>query len=235
MPLDLYGTTRGLTVEDRVLLFLTRARPWLASALMKVSIVNASNARLLRAVVRSFPPADRTVLTEWGPPDARAGLRPRGDAPGHRRAACRTTGSSATPGASPSRRSSVPVADLGGVRRPDRAPRATASSFMRHIRRATVTVVPGEGHLSLLPHQAAGDLRRAARRRPQRRVHGAVERRVGVRASNAWLRELYSPPQFVLGTAPRSASRRRAGSGSGRRAAGCGGRRCRGPAASPER
>ena len=24
----------------------------------------------------------------------------------------------------------------------------------RHIRQATVTVVPGEGHLSLLPHQA---------------------------------------------------------------------------------
>ena len=69
VPLDLYGTTRGLSVEDRALLLLTRRTPWLAGALMKVSIVNASNARLLRAVMRSFPPADRTVLTEWGPPD----------------------------------------------------------------------------------------------------------------------------------------------------------------------
>ncbi len=69
VPLDLYGTTRGLTFEDRTLLFLSRRTPWLASALMKVSIVNASNARLFRAVMRSFPPADRTVLTEWGPPD----------------------------------------------------------------------------------------------------------------------------------------------------------------------
>ncbi len=56
-------------MEDRTLLLLTRRTPWLASALMKVSIVNASNARLLRAAMRSFPPADRTVLTEWGPPD----------------------------------------------------------------------------------------------------------------------------------------------------------------------
>ena len=51
------------------LLLLCQRTPWLASALMKVSIVNASNARLLRAVMRSFPPADRSVLTEWGPPD----------------------------------------------------------------------------------------------------------------------------------------------------------------------
>ena len=69
VPLDLYGTTRGLSIEDRVLLLLSRRTPWLASTLMKVSIVNASNARLFRAVMRSFPPADRSVLTEWGPPD----------------------------------------------------------------------------------------------------------------------------------------------------------------------
>jgi len=69
VPLDLYGTTRGLNIEDRVLLVLCQRTPWLASALMKLSIVNASNARLLRAAMRSFPAADRSVLAEWGPPD----------------------------------------------------------------------------------------------------------------------------------------------------------------------
>ena len=51
-----------------------RHAPWLASTVMKVSIVNASNARLLRAAMRSFPPADRTILTEWGPPDHALGF-----------------------------------------------------------------------------------------------------------------------------------------------------------------
>ena len=53
----------------------------------------------------------------------------------------------------------VPGPHLGGLRRPDRAarlPRLPATGTSPH---ATVTVVPGEGHLSLLPHQAPGDLR----------------------------------------------------------------------------
>ena len=57
----------------------------------------------------------------------------------------------------------VPVADLGRGRRPHRARRATATFLKRHIPHATVTVVPGEGHLSLLPHQAPAIFACAAR------------------------------------------------------------------------
>ena len=152
VPLDLYGTTRGLTAEDRILLELARHAPRLCSAVMKVSIINVSNTRLLRSVMRTIPPADRTVLREWGPPDLalaflRESLRqgtegnvldyrifgdPWGFALGEIR---------------------VPVQIWEGA--DDRTGPAGYREFLRrHIPHATVTVVPGEGHLSLLPHQA---------------------------------------------------------------------------------
>ena len=152
VPLDLYGTTRGLSVEDRALLFLTRRAPGLASAAMNISIVNASNGRLLRAVMRSFPPADRSVLAEWGPPDlalafVREALRQGtegcvldyrifGDPWGFSLEEIR-----------------VPVQIWEGS--DDRTgPPGYRAFLQRHIAHATVTVVPGEGHISLLPHQA---------------------------------------------------------------------------------
>ena len=152
VPLDLYGTTRGLSVEDRALLVLTRRTPWLASTLMKVSIVNASNARLFRAVMRSFPPADRTVLTEWGPPD-------------HALAFVREAMRQGTQGCVQDYRIfgdpwgfaleeiHVPV-DIweGGDDRT--GPPGYRAFLKRHIPQASVHVIPGEGHLSLLAHQA---------------------------------------------------------------------------------
>jgi pimeloyl-ACP methyl ester carboxylesterase len=152
VPLDLYGTTRGLTVEDRALLLLAQRTPWLASAVMKVSIVNASNARLLRAAMRTFPPADRSILTEWGPPD-------------HALAFVREAVRQGTEGCVLDYRIfgdpwgfsleeiAVPVGIWEGA--DDRTgPPGYRAFLQRHIARATVTVVPGEGHLSLLPHQA---------------------------------------------------------------------------------
>ena len=153
VPLDLYGTTRGLSVEDRALLTLTRRAPGVASTLMKVSIVNASNARLFRAVMRSFPPADRTVLTEWGPPD-------------HTLAFVREAMRQGTEGCVQDYRIfgdpwgfsleeiSVPV-DIWEGGEDQTGPPGYRAFLKRHIPQATVTVVPGEGHLSLLPHQAA--------------------------------------------------------------------------------
>ncbi len=152
VPLDLYGTARGLSVEDRALLLLTRHTPWLASTLMKVSIVNASNARLFRAIMRSFPPADRSVLTEWGPPD-------------HALAFVREAMRQGTEGCVQDYRIfgdpwgfsleeiHVPV-DIweGGDDRT--GPPGYRAFLKRHIPQASVNVVPGEGHLSLLPHQA---------------------------------------------------------------------------------
>jgi pimeloyl-ACP methyl ester carboxylesterase len=152
VPLDLYGTTRGLSAEDRVLLVLCQRTPWLASTLMKVSIVNASNARLLRAVMRSFPAADRNVLTEWGPPD-------------HALAFVREAMRQGTEGCVQDYRIfgdpwgfaleeiHAPV-DIWEGAEDDTGPPGYRTFLKRHIPQATVTVVPGEGHLSLLPHQA---------------------------------------------------------------------------------
>ena len=152
VPLDLYGTTRGLSMEDRVLLVLTRRTPWLASALMKVSIVNASNARLFRAVMRTFPPADRTVLTEWGPPD-------------HALSFVREAMRQGTEGCVQDYRIfgapwgfsleeiHVPV-DIWEGSDDNTGPPGYRAFLKRHIPQATIHVVPGEGHLSLLPHQA---------------------------------------------------------------------------------
>jgi pimeloyl-ACP methyl ester carboxylesterase len=152
VPLDLYGTTRGLTSEDRTLLFLTRRLPWLASAAMKFSIVNASNTRLLHAVMRSFPPADRSVLAEWGPPDlALAFVR---EALRQGTAGCvqdyRIFGD---PWGFDLEQIRVPVHIWEGS--DDRTgPPGYRAFLQRHIAHSTVNVVPGEGHLSLLPHQA---------------------------------------------------------------------------------
>lgn len=152
VPLDLYGTTKGLSAEDRGLLLLIRHAPWLASALMKVSIVNASNARLLRAAMRTFPPADRTILTEWGPPDhALAFVR---EALRQGTAGCvqdyRIFGD---PWGFALEEITVPVQIWEGS--DDRTGPPEYRAFLqRHIPGATVTVVEGEGHLSLLPHQA---------------------------------------------------------------------------------
>ncbi len=152
VPLDLYGTSRGLTVEDRTLVLLARHAPWLASAVMKASIVSASDARLLRAAMRSFPPADRTILTEWGPPD-------------HALAFVREAVRQGTEGIVQDYRVfgdpwgfslediKVPVQIWEGA--DDRTGPPEYRAFLQsHIAHATVTVVPGEGHLSLLPHQA---------------------------------------------------------------------------------
>ena len=152
VPLDRYGTTRGLTAEDRVLMLLARHAPGLCSAVMRVSIVNASNARLLRAVMRAIPPADRTVLREWGPPDlalafVRESLRQGTDG---NVLDYRIFGD---PWGFALEEIRVPVQIWEGA--DDRTgPPGYRDFLARYIRQATVTVVPGEGHLSLLPHQA---------------------------------------------------------------------------------
>jgi pimeloyl-ACP methyl ester carboxylesterase len=152
VPLDLYGTTRGLTAEDRVLLQLARHAPRLCSTVMKVSIINVSNARLLRSVMRAIPPADRTVLREWGPPDLalaflRESLRQgtEGNVLDYR--------IFGDPWGFALEEIRVPVQIWEGA--DDRTGPACYREFLQqHIPHASVTVVPGEGHLSLLPHQA---------------------------------------------------------------------------------
>jgi pimeloyl-ACP methyl ester carboxylesterase len=152
VPLDRYGTTKGLTSEDRALLYMTRHAPRLASALMKASIVNASNTRLMRAALRSFPPVDRSVLTEFGPPElalsfVRESMRQGTEG-------CvqdyRIFGE---PWGFELEEITVPVQIWEGSE-DSTGPPGYRAYLQRHIPGSTVTVVPGEGHLSLLPHQA---------------------------------------------------------------------------------
>jgi pimeloyl-ACP methyl ester carboxylesterase len=152
VPLDEYGTSRGLSLEDRVLTTLARRAPWLASAIMKASVVHASNKRLLRAAMRVFPPVDRSVLTEWGPPDvALAFVR---EAVRQGTAGCvqdyRIFGA---PWGFSLGEIAVPVQIWEGADDPT-GPPDYRDFLHRRIAGSTVTVVPGEGHLSLLPHQA---------------------------------------------------------------------------------
>ncbi len=152
VPLDLYGTRRGLALEDRALTALSRRTPWLASAVIKASIVNASNTRLLRAVVSSFPPPDRQIITQWGPPEVALAF-------------VRESLRQGTPGAVQDYRIfgdpwgfsleeiRLPVGIWEGSE--DRTGPPGYREFLhRHIAGSTLTVVPGEGHLSLLPNQA---------------------------------------------------------------------------------
>jgi len=152
VPLDLFGTTRGLMVEDRTLLLLARHAPKVCSAVLRASIVHASNTRLLRAVMRSIPPADRNVLRQWGPPDlalafVRESLRQgtEGNVVDYR--------IFGDPWGFDLEEIRVPVQIWEGA--DDRTgPPGYRELLQRHIPHASVTVVPGEGHLSLLPHQA---------------------------------------------------------------------------------
>ena len=152
VPLDLYGSRRGLSVDDRVLLTLSKRVPWLASAVMKASIVNASNTRLLRAVLRSFPPADRSILAEWGPPEQSLAFLREAVAQGTE--GCvqdyRIFGA---PWGFALEEIRVPVHIWEGSE-DDTGPPDYREFLHRHISGSTVTVVPGEGHLSLLPRQA---------------------------------------------------------------------------------
>ena len=66
VPLELVGTTKGLARDDRILLFLVRRAPRLASALLRITIGDATERRLYREIRRSFPAVDRAALEERG-------------------------------------------------------------------------------------------------------------------------------------------------------------------------
>ena len=84
VPLDLYGTTRGLSHRGPRPAAPGRRTPWLASTLMKVSIVNASNAAAVPCRHALVPAGGPHRADRMGAAGPRAGLRARGDAPGHR-------------------------------------------------------------------------------------------------------------------------------------------------------
>jgi pimeloyl-ACP methyl ester carboxylesterase len=152
VPLELVGTTKGLSSDDRLLLFLVRWAPWLASGLLRVSIADATENRLYREIRRTFPAVDRAALEERGSiVEAVAFIK---ESMRQGTAGClqdyRVFG--------------APWGfDLGDVAAPvhiwegsedHTGPPEYRELLLRLLPRADLTIVPGEGHLSLLQHQA---------------------------------------------------------------------------------
>jgi pimeloyl-ACP methyl ester carboxylesterase len=152
VPLELVGTTKGLARDDRLLLFLVRWTPRLAAAVLRVTIGEATERRLYREIRRSFPAVDRAALEERGSiVDAVAFVKEsmRQGAQG-----ClqdyRVFGS---PWGFDLSEVTVPVQIWEGAE-DNTGPPEYRELLLRHLPRAQLSVVPGEGHLSLLQHQA---------------------------------------------------------------------------------
>jgi pimeloyl-ACP methyl ester carboxylesterase len=152
VPFELVGTTKGLARDDRILLFLVRRAPRLAATLLRVTIGEASEMRLYREIRRSFPAVDRAALAERGSiVDAVAFVKEsmRQGAEG-----ClqdyRVFGS---PWGFDLSEVTVPVQIWEGEE-DDSGPPEYRELLLRHLPQAQLSLVPGEGHLSLLQHQA---------------------------------------------------------------------------------
>jgi pimeloyl-ACP methyl ester carboxylesterase len=160
VPIDVFGTTRGLSPDDRALLFLVRRAPRLASLLIRLTIGDASDTRLLQEVKRSFPAVDREVLVEWAQRGSAA------EAVAFLKEAMRqgTRGCLqdyrvfGAPWGFDLEEIAVPVHLWEGTE-DHTGPPEYQEFLRRHIPHATVTNVPHEGHLSLLPHHATAILR----------------------------------------------------------------------------
>jgi len=157
VPLDRYGTTRGLTPDDRMLLFLIRWAPLVAAALIRATIGDASDRRLYEEMRRSFPPPDRAVLDERGSPSAAVAFVKESTRQGTR--GClqdyRVFGD---PWGFELESIGVPVQLWEGTE-DHTGPLGYRQFLLEHIPRSTFSSAPGEGHISLLVHQAEPILR----------------------------------------------------------------------------
>jgi pimeloyl-ACP methyl ester carboxylesterase len=159
VPLELVGTTKGLSSDDRLLLFLVRWAPWLASALLRVSIADATENRLYREIRRTFPAVDRAALEERGSIGEAVAFIKESMRQGT--AGClqdyRVFGD---PWGFDLRDVTAPVHIWEGSE-DHTGPPEYRELLLRHLPDARLSIVPGEGHLSLLQHQAPailGDL-----------------------------------------------------------------------------
>jgi pimeloyl-ACP methyl ester carboxylesterase len=152
VPLDKFGTSKGLSTDDRILLFLTERAPRLASVIMRLTIADASDSRLYKEVTRSFPPVDRAVLKEET--DTTKAVAFVRESMLHGTQGCiqdyRIFGASWG-------------FDLEEITAPTfiwegtedhTGPPEYREYLHAHIPNSTITLVPNEGHLSLLPHHA---------------------------------------------------------------------------------
>jgi pimeloyl-ACP methyl ester carboxylesterase len=156
VPFELIGTTKGLSGDDRILLFLVKWAPWLASALLRVSIADASETRLFREIRRSFPPVDVAALKERGPVvDAVAFIK---ESMRQGTAGClqdyRVFGD---PWGFDLAEVTAPVHIWEGAE-DHTGPPEYRELLLHYLPDARLSIVPGEGHLSLLQHQAGAIL-----------------------------------------------------------------------------
>jgi pimeloyl-ACP methyl ester carboxylesterase len=152
VPLELVGTTKGLSSDDRILLFLVRWAPWLASALLRISIGDATEKRLFREIRRTFPTVDWLALEERGSVvDAVAFIK---ESMRQGTAGCiqdyRVFGD---PWGFDLREVTAPVHIWEGAE-DKTGPPEYRELLLRCLPDARLSIVPGEGHLSLLQHQA---------------------------------------------------------------------------------
>jgi pimeloyl-ACP methyl ester carboxylesterase len=152
VPFELVGTTKGLARDDRILLYLVRQAPRLASALLRVTIGEASETRLYREIRRSFPAVDRAALAERGSiVDAVAFVKesmrqgPEGCIQDYR--------VFGDPWGFDLSEVTMPVQIWEGAEDVS-GPPEYRELLLRHLPQAQLSIVPGEGHLSLLQHQA---------------------------------------------------------------------------------
>jgi pimeloyl-ACP methyl ester carboxylesterase len=152
IPLDLYGTTKGLTPDDRALLFLVHRLPRLAAAVLRLTIAEVPDASLYQAMVRGFPAVDAGVLRERGSPAQAVAFVKESMRQG-------TEGCIEDYkifGASwgfPLDSVTAPVQIWEGTE--DHTGPSSYREFLEsRLPHARVTLVPGEGHLSLLSHHA---------------------------------------------------------------------------------
>jgi pimeloyl-ACP methyl ester carboxylesterase len=157
VPLDEYGTTRGLTPDDRMLLVLIRWAPFVAAALMRATIGDASDTRLFHEMRRSFPSPDREVLSDRGSPaEAVAFVKEsmrqgtKGCMQDYRIFGAPWEFDLGTIG--------VPVQLWEGTE-DHTGPPGYREFLLRRIPQSTFYSAPGEGHISLLTNRADGILR----------------------------------------------------------------------------
>ncbi|HUC03838.1 MAG TPA: alpha/beta hydrolase [Acidimicrobiales bacterium] len=152
VPLDVFGTTRGLARDDRLLLWLVRHLAPVASLVMWLAIERASDRRLYEEIRRTFPAPDRAALEERGSPHTAVAFVKESMRQGTR--GClqdyRIFGA---PWGFALEDVAVPVHMWEGTE-DHTGPPGYNQLLLERLPDARLTRVPGEGHVSLLGHQA---------------------------------------------------------------------------------